>query len=57
MHELYRSYYHPVKCCCDGGIVAGYFKLSDSDQREIADKLKITPFEISKIIAKNESIV
>ena len=54
--ELFRSYYAPKKNVSDGSIVSAFLELPDEKQKEIADKLKVTPFDLTRLITKIESV-
>ena len=47
-HIMYRSYYHPVKCCVDGDLCEMFSQLSSDKQKAIAGELDRTPAEIMK---------
>jgi splicing factor 3B subunit 3 len=55
VHELYRSYYAPLKNVIDGDLLLRFFDLPDSDQHKIADSLSSTPFDIGKLLNFFES--
>lgn len=57
MHEMYRSYYAPVRNVCDGDLLVRYFELNDAEQHRIAEALGTTPFEIAKLLNFFESCV
>lgn len=64
IHELFRSFYAPVKNCTDGTLIEKFLKLPVSEQTEIAKKIKmelsslrtnlseLTHDDITRIIAK-----
>ena len=53
--EMFRSYYSPKKCVIDGTFVKRFFDLPEKDQHDIANNLKCSPLDISKIINIIES--
>jgi splicing factor 3B subunit 3 len=57
VHEMYRSYYAPVRNVCDGDLLLQYFELRDTDQHQMAETLGTTPFEIAKLLNFFESCV
>lgn len=57
VHELYRSYYTPLTNVTDGDLLKRYMELSDTEQREIANSMKCTPFDISRLLVFIDSLV
>ncbi|KAH0792774.1 pre-mRNA-splicing factor rse1 [Histomonas meleagridis] len=54
VHEMFRSYYAPVKCVVDGDMVLEYLNMNQNEQHEISISLQTTPFDISRLLTSIE---
>ena len=55
--EQFRSYYTPLKCVNDSNLLLSYIDLPTNLQKEIAEKLKVKPFDLSRLLAKVDSSI
>lgn len=55
--EMFRSYYAPVKYVQDSSLLRAYTELKNDVQKQIAEKLKVKPFDLSRLLAKVESSI
>ena len=50
IHEVYRSYYAPLRNVCDGDLLMSFLQMNTQGQTEIANEIGTTAYEIAKLL-------
>lgn len=50
IHEVYRSYYAPLRNVCDGDLLMSFLQMNTQEQTEIANEIGTTAYEIAKLL-------